>query len=79
AYIPNDLYERDAHIEKVLQKMIRPDNAYTKFDSKNGRPQKSAILTTSSIAMAKRYYHSIREMKQDPDWMETHFAGHPIR
>ena len=79
AYIPNDLYEREAHIEKVLQKMLRPDNVYTKFDFKNGRPQKSAILTTSSIAMAKRYYHAIRGMKQDPDWMETHFAGHPLR
>jgi len=78
-YIPNDLYERDAHIEKVLQKLFRPDNAYTKFDFKNGRPQKSAILTTSSIAMAKRYYHAIQEMKQDPNWMEAHFAGHPLR
>ncbi len=78
-HIPNDLYERDEHIQKVIHKMFRPDNAYTKFDFKNGRPQKSAILTTSSIAMAKRYYQAIQEMKQDPDWMTNEFAGHPIR
>ncbi|WP_446719138.1 type I restriction endonuclease subunit R [Exiguobacterium sp. B2(2022)] len=78
-HIPNDLYEREEHIQKVIHKMFRPDNAYTKFDFKNGRPQKSAILTTSSIAMAKRYYQAIQAMKQDPDWMTNEFAGHPIR
>ncbi|WDH76247.1 HsdR family type I site-specific deoxyribonuclease [Exiguobacterium marinum] len=78
-HIPNDLYERDEHIQKVIHKMFRPDNAYTKFDFKNGRPQKSAILTTSSIAMAKRYYQAIQTMRQDPDWMTNEFAGHPIR
>ncbi|STO53261.1 Uncharacterised protein [Exiguobacterium aurantiacum] len=35
-HIPNDLYERDEHIQKVIHKMFRPDNAYTKFDFKNG-------------------------------------------
>lgn len=78
-HIPNDLYERDEHIQKVIHKMFRPDNAYTKFDFKNGRPQKSAILTTSSIAMAKRYYQAIQAMKQDPDWMMNEFADQPIR
>ena len=78
-HIPNDLYEQDEHIQKVIHKMFRPDNAYTKFDFKNGRPQKSAILTTSSIAMAKRYYQAIQAMKQDPNWMTHEFAGHPIR
>ena len=78
-HIPNDLYERDEHIQKVIHKIFRPDNAYTKFDFKNGRPQKSAILTTSSIAMAKRYYQAIQTMKQDSDWMMNEFAGHPIR
>lgn len=29
--------------------------------------------------MAKRYYHAIQEMKHDPNWMEAHFAGHPLR
>ncbi len=79
SYIENSTYETEDHIEKVLHKMFRPDNAYTKFDFVNGRPQKSAILTTSSIAMAKRYYRAIKEMTADPDWMTKHFVGHPIR
>jgi type I restriction enzyme, R subunit len=79
SYIPNSLFERDEHIRKVINKIFRPDNAYTKFDFGNGRPQKSAILTTSSIDMAKRYYHSIKEMTKNPDWIENEFVGHPIR
>ncbi|TYS89960.1 type I restriction endonuclease subunit R [Rossellomorea aquimaris] len=78
-YIPNTLFENDEHIQRVIQKILRPDNAYTKFDFKNGRPQKSAILTTSSIDMAKRYYHGIKDMTKNPDWIEHVFAGHPIR
>jgi type I restriction enzyme, R subunit len=78
-YIPNSSFESDDHIKKVIHKIFRPDNAYTKFDFKNGRPQKSAILTTSSIDMAKRYYHAVKEMTKDPDWLTSEFAGHPIR
>lgn len=78
-YIDPDSYESDEHIQKVIHKIFKPDNAYTKFDFQNGRPQKSAILTTSSIDMAKRYYKAIKEMTKDPDWLEKEFAGHPIR
>lgn len=78
-YIPNSSFESDEHIQKVIHKIFRPDNAYTKFDFENGRPQKSAILTTSSIDMAKRYYHAIKETTKSPDWIENEFAGHPIR
>jgi type I restriction enzyme, R subunit len=78
-YIPNALFESDDHIQGVIRKILRPDNAYTKFDFNNGRPQKSSILTTSSIDMAKRYYHSIKDMTKNPDWIEHEFAGHPIR
>lgn len=78
-YIGNVEFESDDHIQKVLHKIFRPDNAYMKFDFKNGRPQKSAILTTSSIDMAKRYYHAIKEMTQDQDWLTNEFADHPIR
>ncbi|WP_061810467.1 type I restriction endonuclease subunit R [Rossellomorea vietnamensis] len=78
-YIPNTLFENDDHIKGVIRKILRPDNAYTKFDFENGRPQKSAILTTSSIDMAKRYYHGIKEITKDPDWIKNEFAGHPIR
>ncbi|MCU4806634.1 HsdR family type I site-specific deoxyribonuclease [Bacillus cereus] len=78
-YLDNSVYESDEHIQKVLRKIFRPDNAYMKFDFKNGQPQKSAILTTSSIDMAKRYYRTIKEMTKDPNWMEKEFTNHPIR
>ncbi|MFV2050844.1 type I restriction endonuclease subunit R, EcoR124 family, partial [Metabacillus sp. YM-086] len=29
--------------------------------------------------MAKRYYHAIKEMTKDPEWLKKEFAGHPIR
>jgi len=78
-YLDNSVYESDEHIQKVLRKIFRPDNAYMKFDFKNGRPQKSAILTTSSIDMAKRYYRAIKEMTKGPNWIEKEFTNHPIR
>ncbi|WJE54665.1 HsdR family type I site-specific deoxyribonuclease [Bacillus cereus] len=78
-YLDNSVYESHEHIQKVLRKIFRPDNAYMKFDFKNGRPQKSAILTTSSIDMAKRYYQAIKEMTKDPNWIEKEFTNHPIR
>src|SRR5690625_5188902 len=78
-YIEPSIFEKDEHIQKVIHKIFRPDNAYMKFDFENGRPQKSAILTTSSIDMAKRYYHAIKEMTKDPDWLTNEFPNHPIR
>lgn len=79
SYIKPSSFESDDHIQKVIHKIFRPDNAYTKYDFQNGRPQKSAILTTSSIDMAKRYYYAIKEMTKDPEWLTKEFAGHPIR
>ncbi|MGA5662999.1 type I restriction endonuclease subunit R [Bacillus bombysepticus] len=79
AYLEPSSFEKDTHIQKVIRKIFRPDNAYTKFDFQNGRPQKSAILTTNSIDMAKRYYQAIKEMTKDPEWLTKEFAGHPIR
>ncbi|WP_338731777.1 type I restriction endonuclease subunit R [Bacillus subtilis] len=79
AYLESSSFESDEHIQKVIHKIFRPDNAYIKFDFQNGRPQKSAILTTSSIDMAKRYYQAIKEMTKDTNWLTQEFAGHPIR
>lgn len=78
-YLEPSTYDRNEHIQKVIRKIFRPDNAYVKFDFQNGRPQKAAILTTSSIDMAKRYYHAIKEMTKDLDWLTKEFMGHPIR
>ncbi|MEC1599607.1 HsdR family type I site-specific deoxyribonuclease [Bacillus spizizenii] len=79
AYLEPSSFENDEHIQKVIHKIFRPDNAYIKFDFQNGQPQKSAILTTSSIDMAKRYYQAIKEMTKDTNWLTKEFAGHPIR
>lgn len=79
SYLGSSTYEDDEHIQKVIHKMFRPDNAYTKFDFRNGKPTKSAILTTSSIVMAKKYYKAIKEMMKDPNWMEKEFPNHLVR
>ena len=78
-YLDPSVYETDDHIQQVIRKILRPDNAYIKFDFMNGHPQKSAILTTSSIAMAKRYYQAIKKLTQNQDWIQTAFADKPIR
>lgn len=79
AYLESSIFESDEHIQKVIHKILRPDNAYIKFGFQYGRPLKSAILTTSSIEMAKRYYQAIKKMTKNPDWMAKEFAEHPIR
>lgn len=77
--IERHVYESDAHIQKVIHKIFRPDNAYTKFDFNGGHPSKSAILTTSSIAMAKRYYKAIKELTQSDSWLNDEYPDNPIR
>lgn len=79
SYLDPTVFEADEHIQKVIHKMFRPDNAYTKFDFRNGRPTKPAILTTSSIDMAKKYYRAIKEMTKEPDWLTKEFPNQPIR
>lgn len=79
SYLGPATFENNEHIQKVIHKIFRPDNAYTKFDFRNGRPTKSAILTTSSIEMAKKYYRAIKEMTKEPDWLTKEFPKHPIR
>lgn len=79
SYLEPAVYDHNDHIQKVIHKILRPNNAYTKFDFRNGRPTKSAILTTSSIQMAKKYYHAIKEMTKDSDWMQREFLNQPIR
>lgn len=78
-YLKPSIYETDDHIDEVIKKMFKPNDAYTKFDFRNGRPQKSAILTTSSIDMAKRYYHKIKELTANKDWMTELFGEKSLR
>lgn len=79
AYLKRKDFEDDDHVRSVIQQIFRPDNAYTKFDFRNGRPTKSAILTTHSIEMAKRYYHAIKQMTHSKNWIEETFPNHPLR
>lgn len=77
--IDSRMYTSDEHIEEVIRKIFNPNNAYNKFKFINGRPTMSAILTTSSIVMAKRYYKEIQKMKQTTNWMEENYKDHPIQ
>lgn len=78
SHIDKSVYEEDEHIQKVIHKIFSPNNAYVKFDFANGRPQKSAMLTTNSIDLAKRYYKAIKEMTADPEWLDKEFSDHPL-
>lgn len=79
SYIAPTIYDSDEHIEKVVYKMFSPDNAYTKFDFMNGKPRMSAILTTSSIAMAKKYYKAIKKISNNPNWLEDLYSDKTLR
>ena len=62
--ISSDLYEDDAHIEAMLLKIFKRPNIITKFKVREGYPTMSGILTTHSIAQAKRIYNKLQKMKQ---------------
>lgn len=79
SYFKREFFENDAHIDAVLRQIFRPDNIYTKFDFRNGRPTKSAMLTTHSIPMAKRFYHAIKKLTCENNWLASSFPDHPLR
>lgn len=66
-YIDESLFEQEEHIEKVVEQIM---NETTKFDVRDGYPQKSAILTTSSVKMAKKYYYAIKERMKNSRILE---------
>ncbi|MDT2814541.1 HsdR family type I site-specific deoxyribonuclease [Vagococcus carniphilus] len=72
-------YETEEHRKEVIKKIFKPNDAYNKFDFKNGLPQKSAILTTNSIEMAKRYYYLIKEMTSQENWIEQVYGKNSLR
>lgn len=78
-YLQSTHYESDDHIQSVIRKILSPNNAYRKFVFKDGKPTMSAILTTSSIDMAKRYYKAIKKFTADKNWLEIQFPDHPLR
>lgn len=66
-YMDEALFEQDEHIEKVVEQIT---NETTRFSVRDGYPQKSAILTTSSVKMAKKYYDAIKERMKNSQVLE---------
>jgi len=56
-------YENDDYIETMLKKIFRHQSVLEKFKVVNGIPTMSGILTTHSIAQAKRIYHKLMELR----------------
>ncbi|MCL2821376.1 MAG: HsdR family type I site-specific deoxyribonuclease [Oscillospiraceae bacterium] len=57
-------YENDVYIETMLKKIFRHQTVLEKFKVVNGIPTMSGILTTHSIAQAKRIYHKLLTLKK---------------
>ena len=60
------VYETEAHMRKVLDVIL--NQSYEKFGMRNGKGKTyEALLTTSSIAMAQKYYDLLKKVKEDDD------------
>ncbi len=60
------VYETEAHMRKVLNVIL--NQSYEKFGMRNGRGRAyEALLTTSSIAMAQKYYDLLKKVKEGDD------------
>lgn len=61
-----NVYETEAHMRKVLDVIL--NQSYEKFGMRNGRGRTyEAILTTSSIARAQKYYDLLKKVKEGED------------
>ena len=56
-------YENSNYITAMLHKIFKHNNIMAKFKVIDGMPTMSGILTTHSIAQAKRIYHKLIELK----------------
>lgn len=72
--LDNKFYEDDDYIEAMLKKIFRHQSVLEKFKVINGIPTMSGILTTHSIAQAKRIYAKLQEMKNT----NTLITGKPL-
>jgi type I restriction enzyme R subunit len=60
------VYETEEHMRKVLNVIL--NQSYDKFGMRNGRGRTyEAILTTSSIAIAQKYYDLLTKIKEGKD------------
>ena len=67
-------FENDGYILKMLEKIFKQRNVIEKFKVINGIPTMSAILTTHSIAQAKRIYYKLLELKESGELV----TGNPL-
>jgi type I restriction enzyme R subunit len=67
-------FENDDYIETMLKKIFRHQSALEKFRVVDGLPTMSGILTTHSIAQAKRIYHKLMELKKSGNLI----TGNPL-
>ena len=67
ALLAREDYENDKYITAMLQRIFKRHNAMEKFKVVNGLPTMSAILTTHSIAQAKRIYSILVDLKRNGD------------
>lgn len=67
-------YENDAYVEAMLKKIFRHQSILEKFRVIDGIPTMSAILTTHSIAQAKRIYYKLIALKNAGSLI----AGNPL-
>ena len=58
-----ELFEQEKYIETMLRKIFKRQSVIERFKVINGEPTMSAILTTHSIAQAKRIYRKLQKMK----------------
>jgi type I restriction enzyme R subunit len=64
ALLNNSDFEKTNYIETMLKKIFRHQSVLEKFKVINGVPTMSGILTTHSIAQAKRIYYKLMELKR---------------
>ena len=57
-------FENDTYIEVMLKKIFRHQSVLEKFKVVEGIPTMSGILTTHSIAQAKRIYRKLTELRE---------------
>ena len=74
ALLDSSDYENDIYIETMLKKIFRHQSILEKFKVADGMPTMSAILTTHSIAQAKRIYRKLIELKKSGELI----AGNPL-
>ena len=72
--LENSDFENDAYIETMLKKIFRHQSILEKFKVVDGVPTMSGILTTHSIAQAKRIYHKLIDLKESGNLI----TGNPL-